>query len=165
MSEENKTLVKRFVSEYRTNHDDTVLYELLSEDFLDHSAMPGLPAGRDGVKALFDTFHTAFADFTAQIDDQVAEQDKVVTRQVVPRPARGRLHGHRTHRQDRPHRPHRHRAHCRGAHRRALERRRSARSSPPTRRSPRLEPLRPHPAVYGSADLELARAGPSGRPP
>jgi predicted ester cyclase len=80
MSEENKSLMKRFVAEYQTNHDDAVLYELLAEHFVDHSAPPGLPPGRAGVKALFDTFHAAFAGFTAQIDDQVAEQDKVVTR-------------------------------------------------------------------------------------
>lgn len=83
MSEENKALVKRFVSEYQTNHDDAVLYELVSEEFVDHSAMPGVPAGRDGVKALFDAFHGAFAGFTAQIDDQVAELDKVVTRKSL----------------------------------------------------------------------------------
>jgi predicted ester cyclase len=80
MSEANKTLMKRFVTEYQTNHDEAVLYELLSPDFVDHSAPPGLPAGREGVKVLFDAFHQAFAGFTAQIDDQVAEQDKVVTR-------------------------------------------------------------------------------------
>lgn len=80
MSEANKALMKRFVTDYQTDHDDAVLYELVSEDFIDHSALPGLPPGRDGVKALFDGFHASFADFTAQIHDQVAEQDKVVTR-------------------------------------------------------------------------------------
>jgi predicted ester cyclase len=82
MSEENKALMKRFVTEYQTNHDDAVLYELMSPDFVDHSAPPGLPAGREGVKVLVDAFHQAFAGFTAQIDDQVAELDKVVTRKV-----------------------------------------------------------------------------------
>lgn len=90
MSEENKALVKRFVSDYQTNHDDAVLYELVSEKFVDHNASPGLPAGRDGVKALFDAFHEAFAGFTGQIDDQVAELDKVVTRKTF----RGRHVGH-----------------------------------------------------------------------
>ena len=80
MSQENKDLMKRFVVEYQTNHDDAVLYELVSADFVDHSALPGLPPGRDGVRALFDAFHAAFADFTGVIEDQVAELDKVVTR-------------------------------------------------------------------------------------
>jgi predicted ester cyclase len=82
VSEENKALMKRFAAEYQTNHDDAVLYELVAEDFVDHSAPPGLPPGREGVKSLFDAFHAAFAGFTARIDDQVAEQDKVVTRKT-----------------------------------------------------------------------------------
>lgn len=82
MSEANKALMKRFVTEYQTNHDDAVLYELMSPDFVDHSAPPGLPAGREGVKVLFDAFHEAFEGFTAHIDDQVAELDKVVTRKA-----------------------------------------------------------------------------------
>lgn len=82
MSEENKALMKRFVTEYQTNHDDAVLYELMSPDFVDHSAPAGLPAGREGVKVLFDAFHEAFEGFSAQIADQVAELDKVVTRKA-----------------------------------------------------------------------------------
>jgi ketosteroid isomerase-like protein len=80
MSEQNKSLMKRFVAEYQTNHDDAVLYELISEDFVDRSALPGLPPGRPGVKALFDTLHASFAGFSAEIHDQVAEDDRVVTR-------------------------------------------------------------------------------------
>ena len=82
MGEENKALMKRFMAEYQTNHDDAVLTELVSEDFVDHSAMPGLPPGRAGVKALFDAFHEAFAGFTGHVYDQVAELDKVVTRKA-----------------------------------------------------------------------------------
>jgi predicted ester cyclase len=82
VSEQNKALVRRFVEEYQTNHDDAVLYELLSEDFVDHSAPPGMSADREGVKVLFDAFHEAFAGFSAQLDDQVAELDKVVTRKT-----------------------------------------------------------------------------------
>ena len=82
MSEQNKALMRRFVEEYQTNHDDAVLYELLSEDFVDHSALPGMSADREGVKVLFDAFHEAFAGFRAHIDDQIAELDKVVTRKT-----------------------------------------------------------------------------------
>lgn len=80
MSEQNKALIKRFVVEYQTNHDEAALYEIVAEQVVDHSALPGLPAGRAGVKALFDAFFTAFEEFSAQIHDQVAENDMVVTR-------------------------------------------------------------------------------------
>jgi predicted ester cyclase len=80
MSEDNKALVKRFVTDYQTANDEAVLHELMSADIEDHSAPPGLPPGRQGVKAIFDMFHASFAGFAAEIHDQVAEQDKVVTR-------------------------------------------------------------------------------------
>ena len=80
MSEQNKALMKRFVTEYQTNHDESVLYELVAEDFVDHSALPGVPPTREGVRGLFAGFHAAFVPFAAQIHDQVAEGDKVVTR-------------------------------------------------------------------------------------
>ena len=80
MSEQNKALMKRFVTEYQTNRDEAVCDELLAEDVVDHSALPGIPPGRAGVKLLFDMFHSAFDGFRAEIHDQVAEDDKVVTR-------------------------------------------------------------------------------------
>ena len=82
MNEANKTLVKRFVIEYQTNRDEAVLNELLAEDVVDHSAFPGQVAGRTGVKQIFDAFHSAFGGFHADIHDQVAESDKVVTRKT-----------------------------------------------------------------------------------
>lgn len=82
MDEANKTLVKRFVTEYQTNRDEAVLTELLAEDVVDHSAFPGQAAGRTGVKQIFDAFHSAFSGFHADIHDQVAESDTVVTRKT-----------------------------------------------------------------------------------
>lgn len=77
---DNKTLMMRFVTEFQTNHDRTVCEELLAEDVVDHNALPGIAPGRDGVMMLFDAFHTAFAGFRAEVHDQIAEGDKVVTR-------------------------------------------------------------------------------------
>jgi len=82
VSEANKTLMKRFVTEYQTGDDQAVLVELMAPDIVDHSALPGFPPGRDGVKALFDAFHAAFEGFRAEIHDQVAEDDRVVTRKT-----------------------------------------------------------------------------------
>lgn len=82
MSEENKALVKRFVTEYQTYGDEAALTELLAANVVDHSAFPGQAAGRTGVKQIFDAFHAAFSGFRADIHDQVAESDKVVTRKT-----------------------------------------------------------------------------------
>ena len=82
MNEANKTLVKRFVTEYQTNGDEAVLNELLAANVVDHSGFPGQAAGRAGVKQIFDGFHSAFSGFHADIHDQIAESDKVVTRKT-----------------------------------------------------------------------------------
>jgi steroid delta-isomerase-like uncharacterized protein len=80
MTEQNKALMKRFVTEYQTNNDESVLFELMAEDFVDRSPLPGVPPTREGVRGLFAGFHAAFSPFAARIHDQVADGDKVVTR-------------------------------------------------------------------------------------
>lgn len=83
-TEENKTLMKRMVTDYQGNgHDEAVLYDVISAAVVDHSAPPGLPAGRHGVKALHDAFFAAFSDFHGVIHDQIAEGDRVVTRKTL----------------------------------------------------------------------------------
>lgn len=80
--EQNKAAMRRFVERYQTGGDQTALDELIAPEFVDHSPLPGLPAGRDGVRTLFSMFHDAFPDFRAEILDQVAEGDRVVTRKA-----------------------------------------------------------------------------------
>jgi predicted ester cyclase len=83
MTEDNKTLMKRFITDYQSNHDEAALYDVISSDLVDHSAAPGLPPGRHGVKVLHDAFFAAFDGFHAEVHDQIAEGDKVVTRKTL----------------------------------------------------------------------------------
>ena len=80
--EENKTMVRRLVDEAQTNGNLAVVDELLAEDFVDHTPFPGLPPTRDGVKSLFGYLRTVFPDLRVRIQEQVAEEEKVVTRKV-----------------------------------------------------------------------------------
>jgi len=82
MSEDNKTVVKRFVTEYQNGRDEEALVELIAEDAVNHAATSGEPAGRAGVKAFHDAFHAAFSGLHADIHQQVAEDDLVVTRKT-----------------------------------------------------------------------------------
>jgi predicted ester cyclase len=77
-----KEIVRRFVDEYQTGADDRALAELMDPNVVDHSRPPGVALGAEGVQQQFDTFRAAFADFRAEILDQIAEGDKVVTRKV-----------------------------------------------------------------------------------
>jgi predicted ester cyclase len=80
MSESNKALMKRFIEEYQTGRDEQVLRDTVSSRMVNHTPMAANPpGGPEEVKAIFDAFHAAFADFSADVLDQLAEDDKVMT--------------------------------------------------------------------------------------
>lgn len=58
----------------------SLIDKILSQDFIDHTPLPGLSPTRDGVKMLFTAMHTAFPDLRVTICEQIAEEDKVATR-------------------------------------------------------------------------------------
>ncbi|MFE9572178.1 ester cyclase [Streptomyces sp. NPDC006692] len=78
--EENKKLVRRYFQEIDAGNVD-ILDELVAEDYRDHSPppFPGLGSGREGLKQAFRLFWEATPG-THEIEDQIAEGDKVVTR-------------------------------------------------------------------------------------
>jgi steroid delta-isomerase-like uncharacterized protein len=80
MSEQNKALAARIPLEAFNQGRVEVLDEVIAPDGVDHAAMPpGLPPGREGVKALVGALRTAFPDLKITIDQQIAEGDLVVT--------------------------------------------------------------------------------------
>ncbi len=80
IEEKNKALVRRFYEEIDKGNID-ILDELVAEDYLDHNPppFPGLARGREGLKQAFRIFQEATPG-QHQIEDQIAEGDKVVTR-------------------------------------------------------------------------------------
>ncbi len=79
-TEDNKALVRRFYEEIDKGNIG-ILDELVAEDYLDHNPppLPGLAAGREGLKQAFRIFWEATPGHH-QIEEQIAEGDKVVTR-------------------------------------------------------------------------------------
>ena len=79
-SEENKALVRRFYAEIDKGNIDA-MDELVAEDYLDHNPppFPGLKPGREGLKQAFKIFWEATPGYH-QIEEMIAEGDKVVTR-------------------------------------------------------------------------------------
>jgi predicted ester cyclase len=79
-AENNKGLVRRFYAEIDKGNIG-IVDELVAEDYIDHNPppFPGLAAGREGVKQSFRLFQQATPG-VHQIEDQIAEGDKVVTR-------------------------------------------------------------------------------------
>jgi predicted ester cyclase len=79
-AEANKFLVRRFYEEIDKGNLD-ILDELVAPDYLDHNPppFPGMHAGLEGLKQAFKVFREATPGHH-QIEDQIAEGDKVVTR-------------------------------------------------------------------------------------
>ena len=79
-TEENKDLVRRFYAEIDKGNLDA-MNEFVAEDYVDHNPppFPGLRPGREGWKQAFKIFWEATPGYH-QIEDQIAEGDKVVTR-------------------------------------------------------------------------------------
>lgn len=79
-TEQNKALVRRFYAEIDKGNLDA-MDELVAENYIDHNPppFPGLAPGRAGLKQAFEIFWKATPG-RHEIEDQIAECDKVVTR-------------------------------------------------------------------------------------
>ena len=77
MSDANKEISLRLVEGFGQGRAE-VIDELVAEDIVDHGAFEGMPAGREGVKALFGAIHGAFSDLEIKVNRAVADGDLVV---------------------------------------------------------------------------------------
>ena len=81
-TEENKSIVRRFVDEVQSKGDIDAIDELCSPEFVNHSAPPGVPSNCEGVKQVTAMFRQAFRDSYFTVEVMVAEGDKVATRKT-----------------------------------------------------------------------------------
>ena len=84
MSDENKEVVRRFNFEVIQNGSEVAFQALMSPDFINHAAPPGMPQGPE---SMWDTFEKvlrpALSNLKIVIHDQIAEADKVTTRKTI----------------------------------------------------------------------------------
>lgn len=71
--EENKMIVRRFIEAYNARNLE-VFKELVAADYVDHTHQQ---RGRNNFKHLFTLAFQAFPDWHEQIEDLIAESDKV----------------------------------------------------------------------------------------
>ena len=76
----NVAVVRTLVEQVVNGRDDAQLDVVLSDDFVAHDTGPGMPAGKDGMRALLRAWRRAFPDWTDTIQDIVAQHDLVVIR-------------------------------------------------------------------------------------
>jgi steroid delta-isomerase-like uncharacterized protein len=78
MRDANKQLALRMPLEAFGQGRAEVIDEVIATDIVDHGRPPGMPQGREGVKALFHVVRAAFPDLEITVNHAVAEGDIVV---------------------------------------------------------------------------------------
>ena len=79
-TEENKAVLRRLAEELINRGDLDTADEFYSSDSFDHMPVPGQLAGPEGVKRDFARIRAAFPDWHQEVEDLIAEDDKVVVR-------------------------------------------------------------------------------------
>ncbi|MEZ4658224.1 MAG: ester cyclase [Caldilineaceae bacterium] len=83
MSTPNKMLLQRFFQAIYNQGDLDVADEIVAANYINHNPVPGEAPGREGLKAFVAHLRRAFGDLHIAIEDQVADEDKVVTRFTI----------------------------------------------------------------------------------
>jgi predicted ester cyclase len=82
--EVNKGVIRRFNVEVIQNGNRTAFEALVAPDFVNRSAPPGAPNGRESLWATFEhMLRPALSGLEVTIHDQIAEGDKVTTRKTI----------------------------------------------------------------------------------
>ncbi len=81
-AEENKAIARRAYDAINRN-DLNALEEMVDSDITDHDPAPGQGPGLEGVKQYFSSLHAAFPDVEMDVEDMIAEGEKVVARVSV----------------------------------------------------------------------------------
>ncbi len=88
-TEEIKALDRRWYEEVWNQGNVASFEELASPDMVTHNPPPGITPDFEGVKQAISIHRTGYPDMHFEIEDQIAEGDKVVTRSTLTGTHRG----------------------------------------------------------------------------
>jgi len=92
--DQNKAISRRIPLEVFSQGRLDLVDEIFAPDFTDHATRPpGIPAGREGVKAIASALRKGFPDLTYRVDLQIAEGDFVAGYVTVSGTHRGEVFG------------------------------------------------------------------------
>ena len=77
---DNKKIINYFIEEVINNKNLNAADEIVSEDFIEHIPFPGQEPGREGLKFALNSMFAGFPDMKWTVNEQIAEDEKVVTR-------------------------------------------------------------------------------------
>jgi steroid delta-isomerase-like uncharacterized protein len=90
---ENKAIYRSMIEEAFNKGNLRVIDEVVAPDYVLHDAAPGMPQGPDAIRATVNAFRTAFPDLHVELEELVAEGDKVTARAVMHGTHEGPLFG------------------------------------------------------------------------
>jgi predicted ester cyclase len=92
--EQNKAISRRVPVEVFEQGRVAVVDEIFAPDFTEHGTPPpGIPAGREGIKAIASALRKGFPDIKYKIDHQIAEGDIVASHVTVSGTHKGEIFG------------------------------------------------------------------------
>ncbi len=87
--EQNKAIDRRWFEEVWNKGSVASYEELASPDLVAHNTPPGITGDFEGIKQAISIHRTGYPDMHFEIEDQLAEGDKVVTRSTLTGTHRG----------------------------------------------------------------------------
>jgi len=94
LAEQNKTLVRRAIEEIWNQGNYDKVEEFVAPDFVIHSSTPDKEIhGPEGTAQFFIQLREAFPDIHFTIEDQIAEEDRVVTHWTAQGTHKGEFNG------------------------------------------------------------------------
>ncbi len=93
-AEQNKAISRRIPFEVFSEGRLEVVDEIFAPDFTDHSELPpGIPAGREGIKAIASALRQGFPDLKYRLELQIAEGEFVAGYVTVTGTHKGEIFG------------------------------------------------------------------------
>ena len=80
--ERNKAFVRAHFEEFVNNRNAAVIHQNMTADFYDHDGPGGKPTGIEGDEKMMLGMYAAMPDLHLTIEDMIAENDKVVCRNI-----------------------------------------------------------------------------------
>jgi steroid delta-isomerase-like uncharacterized protein len=92
-TEENKAIVRRWFEEVINHLRVDRSGELVTQDYVDHGALPGQAPGLEGAKQKWAMYIAAVPDLHGTVEDMLAEGDEVAARWTAEGTHQGELLG------------------------------------------------------------------------
>lgn len=93
-AQENKAIVRHYTEELFNKGNLAAAEEIFAPNWVSHDlAKQGLPPGPEGMKQYISMLRLAFPDLDNHIEDQIAEGDKVVSRNTARGTHKGNFMG------------------------------------------------------------------------